>query len=162
MKHTISALVENEFGVLTRIAGLFSGRGYNIQSLTVAETLDPHVSRMTIVTSGNDAVIDQINKQLSKLVNVIKVRDMTSERAINRILALVKVKLNETNRNEVIKAVETIGGEVLDVEETYCVVEVRGDEEKIGSTLNLLKPYGILDFAQTGNICIPRGKEEEF
>ena len=138
MKHTISALVENEFGVLTRIAGLFSGRGYNIQSLTVAETLDPHVSRMTIVTSGNDAVIDQINKQLSKLVNVIKVRDMTSERAINRILALVKVKLNETNRNEVIKAVETIGGEVLDVEETYCVVEVRGDEEKIVSSVNRL------------------------
>src|SRR3989338_221911 len=99
MKHTISILVENEFGVLTRIAGLFSGRGYNIQSLTVAETLDPHISRMTIVTAGNDAVIEQINKQLGKLVNVIKVRDMAPGDSINRILALVKVKLTDKNRN---------------------------------------------------------------
>src|SRR3989338_3085553 len=105
MKHTISILVENEFGVLTRVAGLFSGRGYNISSLSVAETLDPHLSRMTIVTSGKDEVIEQITKQLNKLVNVIKVQDVTNQNPVNRILALIRVVLNQKTRPEIIKAV---------------------------------------------------------
>lgn len=160
MRHTISVLVENEFGVLTRVAGLFSGRGYNIQSLTVAETLDPAISRMTIVTSGSDAVIEQITKQLNKLINVIKVQDVTGKDPINRILALFKVTLNQKTRPEILKAIELLGGEVLDANAKYCVAEIRGDDNKLKSAINLLKPYGIIDFAQTGNIAVHRGKGE--
>lgn len=158
MKHTITALVENEFGVLTRIAGLFSGRGFNIQSLTVAETLDPKISRMTIVTSGSDAMIEQINKQLNKLVNVIKVQDVTLENAITRACALIKVSLNTKTKPEVLKAVELFGGEILDVDNKSCTLEIRGDEGKVESAINFLKPYGISDFVQSGNISILRGK----
>ena len=158
MKHTITALVENEFGVLTRVAGLFSGRGFNIQSLTVAETLDPKISRMTIVTSGSDAMIEQINKQLNKLVNVIKVQDVTLENAITRAYALVKVSLNAKTKPEVLKAVDLFKGEILDVDNKSCTLEVRGDEGKVESAINFLKPYGIIDFVQSGNIAILRGK----
>lgn len=158
MRHTISVLVENEFGVLARVAGLFSGRGYNIQSLTVAETMDPTVSRMTIVTSGSDAVLEQITKQLNKLVNVIKVQDVTGKNPINRILALIKVSINQKTRPEILKAAELLGGEILDVNAKNCVVEIRGDDEKLKSALNMLKPYGVIDFAQTGNIAVQRGR----
>lgn len=160
MKHTISVLVENEFGVLARVAGLFSGRGYNIASLSVAETLDPRLSRMTIVTNGNDSVIEQITKQLNKLVNVVKVQDVTGQNPVNRVLALIKVGMNEKNRAEVLKAVGVWGGEILDSDAKSCLIEIRGDEEKINTTLGLLKPYGILDFVQTGNIAMQRGRGE--
>jgi len=156
MKHTISILVENEFGVLTRVAGLFSGRGFNIQSLTVAETLDPKISRMTIVTDGNEATLEQINKQLNKLVNVIKVTDVTTENPINRILTLIKVNINPKSKIEVIKTIELMGGEILDSDGKSVIVEFRGDEEKILSAINLLKPHGIMDFVQTGNIAIQK------
>ncbi len=161
MKHTISALVENEFGVLSRITGLFSGRGFNIQSLTVAETMDPLISRLTLVTSGNDATIEQITKQLNKLINVIKVVDVTNENPINRILALLKVSINQKTRPEVIKSVELLGGEILDVDAKSCIFEVRGDEEKVKSAINLLKPYGIQDFIQTGNIAMQKTRRTE-
>lgn len=157
MKHTISVLVENEFGVLARIAGLFSGRGYNIKSLTVAETLDSHVSRMTIVTEGDEAHLEQVVKQLNKLVNVIKVKDVSEENPINRTLALVKVKIDQDSRFELIKSIELLGGEVLDAAATCLIVELRGDEEKLKSALNMLTPYGILEFSQTGNIAMERG-----
>lgn len=156
MKHTISVLVENEFGVLTRVAGLFSGRGFNIQSLSVAETLEPKISRMTIVTSGNDATLEQINKQLNKLVNVIKVTDVTAENPINRMLALLKVSINPKTRMEVIKTIELLGGEILDSDGKSVIVEFRGDEEKILSAINLFKPFGIVDFVQTGNIALQK------
>jgi len=159
MRHTISVLVENEFGVLARVAGLFSGRGYNIQSLTVAETLNPLVSRMTIVTSGSDEVIEQIVKQLNKLINVIKVKDVTKEQPINRVLALVKVKVEDKSRSDVLKTIELLHGEILDGNTKFCIAEFRGDEEKIQSVVNLLKPFGILEFEQTGNIAIERGKK---
>lgn len=159
MQHTISVLVENEFGVLARVAGLFSGRGYNIQSLSVAETLDPHVSRMTLVTSGSDSVIEQITKQLNKLVNVIKVKDVTSEDPIDRILAMIKVNLSQKTRPEIFKAVKLCGGEILDADPKCCIVEVRGNDEKVKAAIHLLKPYGILEFVQTGNIAIQRGKQ---
>ena len=159
MKHTLTALVENEFGVLTRIAGLFSGRGYNIQSLTVAETLDPKVSRMTLVTSGSDPVIEQITKQLNKLVNVIKVQDVTMENPVDRILAIIRVVINQKTRPEIIKAVGALGAEILDVDSKSCMIEVTGDENRIKSALHLFKPYGILDFVQTGEIALQRGKK---
>lgn len=159
MKHTISILVENEFGVLTRVAALFSGRGYNIQSLTVAETLDPQISRMTIITSGSDAVLEQVNKQLNKLVNVIKVQDFTLANPINRILALVKVAVNEKTRADLLKSIELLKGEILDMETSALIVEFRGDEEQIKTALNLLKPYGITEFTQTGNLAMQRGKK---
>jgi len=159
MKHTISVLVENEFGVLTRVSGLFSGRGYNIQSLTVAETLDPKISRMTIITNGSDKVMEQIVKQLNKLVNVIKVFDITAENPINRILALVKVSINQKTRSDVLKSVKRLGGEILDGDDRCCIAEFRGDESKIQSVVTTLKPFGIVEFEQTGNIAIQRGKK---
>lgn len=159
MRHTISVLVENEFGVLARVAGLFSGRGYNIQSLTVGETLDPKISRMTIVTAGSDAVLEQIGKQLSKLVNVIKVQDVTKEKPINRILALVKVTLDGKKGKEVLHTVKKMGGEILDRDARCCIAEFRVDEEKLKSILSELKPFGILEFVQTGNIAMQRGRK---
>lgn len=159
MRHTISVLVENEFGVLTRVAGLFSGRGYNIQSLTVGETLDPKISRMTIVTSGSDAVLEQIGKQLSKLVNVIRVQDVSREAPINRILALVKVAMGADKRGEVLKSVKKLGGEILDRDAQCCIAEFRVDEEKLKHILSELKTFGILEFVQTGNIAMQRGRK---
>ncbi|MBI4411686.1 MAG: acetolactate synthase small subunit [Deltaproteobacteria bacterium] len=157
MKHTISVLVENEFGVLARVASLFSGRGYNISSLTVAETLDPKVSRMTIVTEGSDAVLEQIVKQLNKLVNVIKVHDVTAENPINRTLALVKVPLTTIAGGDVTAAIREMGGEVVDSDRKCCIAEFRGDESKISSVIERLKPFGILEFEQTGNIAMQKG-----
>lgn len=159
MKHTISVLVENEFGVLARVAGLFSGRGYNIQSLTVAETLDPLVSRMTIITEGDEDHLEQVVKQLNKLVNVIKVKDVSQENPINRTLALIKVAMNETTSAKVLKTVTQIGGEVLDTTATCVIVEFRGDEDKLKSALSVLAPFGILEFSQTGNIAMERGDD---
>lgn len=159
MKYTISVLVENEFGVLTRVSGLFSGRGYNIDSLTVAETLDPHVSRITLVTSGNTADIEQIMKQINKLVNVIKVRHMTAEDSALRQLAYIKVAINQKNRLEVIKSIELLSGEIVDVDDKCCIVELRGNDEKIQNALKLLKAYGILEFVQSGTVAIHKGKK---
>lgn len=159
MKHTLSILVENEFGVLTRVSGLFSGRGFNIQSLTVAETLDPTISRMTLTTSGSDSIVEQINKQLNKLVNVIKVQDVTKTNAINHMLALIKVGINSKNRFEVLKTIDLLGGETLDTESKYCIAQFRGDHDKIKTVLNQLKPYGIIEFNQTGSITMERGSK---
>lgn len=158
MRHTINVLVENEFGVLTRVAALFSGRAYNIQSLSVAETLDPKLSRITLVTMGDDAHIEQIVKQLNKLVNVIKVQDMTKSQPLERILALVKISLSQKNRMEVIKTIELLEGKVLDADNRCCTVEFTGEEEKIKSAINMLRAYGIIEFIQTGAIAIGRGK----
>lgn len=156
-KHTISVLVENESGVLTRVAGLFSGRGYNIESLCVAETLDPTVSKMTVVTSGSDAVIEQIVKQLNKLVCVIKVIDLTESKYIDRELALIKVNAEEKHRAEILRVVDIFRGKVVDVSAKTLVIEVTGDEEKIDAIVNLLRPMGIKDIARTGRIAMARG-----
>jgi acetolactate synthase I/III small subunit len=156
-KHTISVLVENESGVLTRVAGLFSGRGYNIESLCVAETLDPTVSKMTIVTSGSDAIIEQIVKQLNKLVCVIKVVDLTEVRYVDRELALIKVNAEEKHRAEILRIVDIFRGKIIDVGARTFIVEVTGDSEKIEAMLGLLKPMGIKDIARTGRIALARG-----
>jgi len=156
MLHTISVLVDNEFGVLSRIAGLFSGRGFNIESLCVAETLDPKVSRMTIVTRGDDQIIEQITKQLNKLINVIKVSDLTAEEHIERELAMIKVNINEKNRAEVLSIVDIFRAKVVDVSPITYTIEMTGDNEKVNAMVELLKPFGIKEIAKTGKIAIAR------
>lgn len=161
MRHTISVLVSNEFGVLSRISGLFSGRGFNIESLSVAETLDPKISRMTIVTSGDDKVLEQINKQLNKLINVIKVHDFTSEEHIERELALIKVTLNPESRAEILSIVDIFRAKVVDVSPRTYTVEITGDEEKIGAITELLRPFGIKEIVRTGRIAMARSLKQK-
>lgn len=156
MRHTISVLVTNEFGVLSRIAGLFSGRGFNIESLSVAETLDPRVSRMTIVTSGDDKVLEQINKQLNKLVSVIKVYDFTGEEHIERELAMIKVSANQENRAEILSVVDIFRARIVDVSPRSYTVEITGDNEKISAITELLRPFGIKEIVRTGRIAMAR------
>ncbi len=158
IRHTISVLVENKFGVLTRVAGLFSARGFNIESLAVAETMDPTVSRMTIVTQGNEQVIEQITKQLNKLVDVIKVSDLSGENFIDREMVLVKVAAQESTRAEVLRIVDIFRGKVVDVNPGSYVIEVTGDEEKIGAILGLLQPLGIKEVVRTGKVAMARGQ----
>ncbi|MBI5344729.1 MAG: acetolactate synthase small subunit [Deltaproteobacteria bacterium] len=143
MRHTISVLVANEFGVLSRIAGLFSGRGFNIESLCVAETLDSKISRMTIVTRGDDNVLEQINKQLNKLVSVVKVHDFTGEECIERELAMIKVSSTPDNRAEILSIVDIFRAKVVDVSPKSYTIEITGDEEKLGAIVELFRPFGI-------------------
>jgi acetolactate synthase-1/3 small subunit len=157
MRHTISALVKNEFGVLSRVAGLFSARGFNIESLTVAETLDPRFSRMTIVTEGNDQIVEQILKQLRKLIDVIKVSDLTGKDFVERELALIKVSAEDRTRAEVLRITDIFRGKVVDVTSKTFTVEVTGSEEKLQALINLLKPLGIREIVRTGKVAIPRG-----
>ena len=157
MRHTISVLVENEFGVLARVAGLFSGRGFNIESLTVAETLDPTVSRITLVTRGEDQVLEQVEKQLNKLVSVIKVMDFTESPHVEREMALIKVTADEKSRAEVINIIDIFRGKVIDVGPRSYIVEVTGDEGKIQALLELLAPLGIKEIARTGKVAMHRG-----
>lgn len=156
MRHTISVLVTNEFGVLSRISGLFSGRGFNIESLSVAETLDPLVSRMTIVTSGDDKVMEQITKQLNKLINVIKVYDFTAEEHIERELVLIKVAVSADSRAEILSIIDIFRARVVDVSPRSYTVEMTGDEEKIGAMTELLRPFGIREIVRTGRIAMAR------
>ena len=157
MRHTISVLVENEFGVLSRVAGLFSGRGFNIESLTVAETLDPTVSRMTIVTSGNDQIIEQILKQLNKLVSVIKVVNLTGTETVDRELVLIKVNAEAETKPEVLRLVDIFRAKIVDVAPRCYTIEMTGDEEKINALVQLLKPIGIREVVRTGRVAIARG-----
>ncbi|MBW1735649.1 MAG: acetolactate synthase small subunit, partial [Deltaproteobacteria bacterium] len=149
-KHILSVLVENQPGVLARVAGLFSGRGFNIESLSVAETTEPRVSRMTIVTKGDMGVLEQIKKQLNKLVDVIKVVDFTGKESVQRELALIKVHARPENRAEVLRMVDIFRCRVIDVGTEYYTVELTGDEGKIGAFLNLIKPMGIKEIVRTG------------
>jgi acetolactate synthase-1/3 small subunit len=157
MRHTISVLVENEFGVLARVAGLFSGRGFNIESLSVAETLDPAVSRMTLVTRGDARVIGQVEKQLNKLVNVIRVTDAAEAPNVQRELVLIKVAVSEGTRAEVANLIDIFRGKIIDVSASTYVVEATGSEDKIGALIALLKPIGILEIARTGHVAMYRG-----
>ena len=157
MRHTISVLVENEFGVLSRVAGLFSGRGFNIESLTVAETLDPTVSRMTIVTSGNDQIVEQILKQLNKLVSVIKVVNLTGTETVDRELILIKVNAEAETKPEVLRLVDIFRAKIVDVSPRCYTIEMTGDEEKVNALVQLLKPIGIREVVRTGRVAIARG-----
>lgn len=157
MRHTISILVENQFGVLSRIVGLFSGRGFNIDSLTVAQTEDPAVSRMTIVTRGDDKIIEQINKQLNKLVDVIKVRDVTAEEFVDRELVLVKVNATEKNRPEILRMTDIFRGRIVDVSQKTYTMEITGSQSKIDAFLKMVKPLGLQEVARTGKVTLSRG-----
>ncbi|HJO56810.1 MAG TPA: acetolactate synthase small subunit [Nitrospinaceae bacterium] len=157
MQHTISVLVVNQFGVLSRISGLFSGRGFNIESLNVAETSDPGVSRMTIVTRGDDKKIEQITKQLNKLVDIIKVVDLTEERFVDRELILVKMNAEPRVREEILRIVDIFRAKVVDVSSDNYTVEITGDEGKVKGCLELLKPLGIKEVVRSGRIAIGRG-----
>lgn len=159
MRHTISLLVENEFGVLARIAGLFSGRGFNIESLCVAEGLDPTVSNMTIVTRGNDAVLEQILKQLNKLINIIKVVDFQELDYVAREMVLVKVHAEDKTREEILRMVEIFRGKIIDVSSKSYTIMITGDEEKLKAFLNLIRPIGIKELVRTGPIAIARGEK---
>ncbi len=159
MKHTISLLVENRPGVLSRVAGLFSGRGFNIESLSVAETTDPDISRMTILTTGNDQILEQITKQLNKLINVIKVTDYKSNEYVGRELALIKVAVNDETRSEVLSIIEIFRGKVVDVSSESYTVEITGDENKMQAILDLFRPMGIKDLARTGCAALTRGSK---
>jgi acetolactate synthase-1/3 small subunit len=147
--------------VLSRISGLFSGRGFNIESLTVAETMDHAISRMTIVTSGDDKVLEQINKQLNKLINVIKVHDFTGEEHIERELALIKVTLTPENRAEILSIVDIFRAKVVDVSPRSYTIEITGDEEKISAITELLRPFGIKDKVSTGRVAMPRSPKQK-
>jgi len=155
-KHVLSILVDNQPGVLSRIAGLFSGRGYNIESLCVAETMDPSVSRFTIVTKANAPLIEQINKQLNKLINVIKVNELTGSPYVERELVLIKVKAKPESRAEILRIVDIFRGKVVDVGQDHYTIEVTGDEGKVAAILTLLKPIGIKEIARTGAIALYR------
>lgn len=156
MRHTITLLVENKFGVLSRISGLFSGRGYNIESLSVGETIDPQFSQMTIVTSGDDLIIEQITKQLNKLIDVIKVTDMTEFEHVEREMVLVKVAPIPQKKSEVLNVVEIFRGKVVDSSEATYTIEVTGDEKKIEAFIELMKPMGVKDLIRTGKVAIIR------
>lgn len=157
MKHTISVLVENEFGVLARVATLFSGRGFNIESLCVAETMDPTVSRITLVTSGNEKIIEQILKQLNKLVCVIKVVDMTRGDFVDRELILLKVAAQESTKAEILRLVDIFRGKIVDVSQNTYTIEATGDDGKVHAIIELLRPLGIEEIARTGKVAISRG-----
>jgi len=158
-KHTISLLVDNQPGVLARIAGMFSGRGYNIESLSVAATMDPLVSRITVVTRGDQLIIEQINKQLNKLVNVLKVHDLTKTDFVERQMALVKIRARPPQKAEILRLVDIFRCKVVDVSSTHYTVEVTGTEDKLEAFLNLLKPMGIQEIARTGSIALSRNKK---
>jgi acetolactate synthase-1/3 small subunit len=158
-KHTISLLVDNEPGVLSRVAGLFSGRGFNIESLCVAETMDSQVSRITLVTWGDDTVAEQIKKQLNKLINVVKLYDLTRTERVEREMALVKVKAKAEHRAEILRIVDIFRCKVVDVSPTHYTVEVTGTADKLSAILSLLKPMGIQEIARTGAIALARDKK---
>ncbi len=156
MRHTISVLVENKFGVLTRVAGLFSGRGYNIDSLNVAPTHDATASRMTIVTHGDEATIEQIIKQLNKLPDVLKVQDFHNGDHIDRELVLVRVAVDSKTRPEVMQITTIFRAKIVDVQPKSLTIEITGDESKMDKFLELMNPFGVQEIARTGKIALPR------
>ena len=160
MQHTIAVLVANKFGVLARVAGLFSGRGFNIDSLSVAETQDPQVSRMTIVTRGDDKIIEQITKQLNKLIDVIKVIDLTGEKFVERELALIKVLASKETRAELLGVVDIFRCKVVDVSSRSYTIEVTGDQDKIDAITEILRPLGLKEIVRTGRVAIARAGRE--
>lgn len=156
-RHVVSALVENRAGTLSRVAGMFSRRGFNIDGLTVGETEDPAVSRMTIAARGDDAVLEQIVKQLAKLVDVISVRDLDGESSVRRELLLVKIAADEKNRPAVIEVASIFRSRIIDVTPSTIIIEATGDSDKLEGLLLLLRPYGIIELARTGLVALERG-----
>lgn len=157
MKHTLSVLVSNHPGVLARIAGLFSRRGFNIESLAVGVTEEPNVSRMTIQVKADDATLQQITKQLHKLIDVIKVSDITKEEKVDRELALLRISGDSASRSEILQVADIFRAKIVDVADKSIVIEVTGDEGKIDAFVQLVRPYGIMELVRTGKISMVRG-----
>jgi len=157
-KHTIVALVEDRPGVLDHMASLFRRRGFNIESIAVGHSEVPHLSRMTLVVNGANTMVEQVRKQLDKVVDVVKVSDITSDKIITRELALVKVKATSSSRSEIMQVVDIFRAKIVDVAADSVTVEVTGDETKIDSLLNLLRGFGIKELARTGRIALTRGE----
>ena len=156
MRHTISILVENKFGVLTRVAGLFSGRGYNIDSLNVAPTHDATASRMTVVTHGDEATLEQIVKQLNKLPDVIKVQDFRDGEYVDRELVLIKVTVDAKARAEVMQITDIFRAKIVDVQPKSLTIEITGNESKVEKFISLMNTFGITDLTRTGKAALPR------
>jgi acetolactate synthase-1/3 small subunit len=155
-KHILTMLVDNQPGVLSRVVGLFSGRGYNIESLCVAPTIDPLVSRITLVTKANLPALEQIEKQVRKLVNVIKLRDLSGKEAVHREMALICVRAKPENRAEILRIVDIFRCKVVDIGLEHYIIEVSGDTDKLNALINLLKPMGIKKIARTGAVALFR------
>jgi acetolactate synthase-1/3 small subunit len=158
MKHTLSVLVENKPGVLTRVAGLFARRGFNIDSLAVAETENPAVSRMTITVDEQDSPVEQVTKQLHKLINVLKITDLDPSGSIERELLLVKVKADAGTRSEIMQIVEIFRAKIIDVSAEVLIIEMTGTREKVSALMELLAPFGVVEMMRTGRIAMSRGK----
>ena len=156
-EYTLGVLVENKSGVLAHIAGLFSGRGYNITELSVGETDTPEYSRMTIVVRGDDQVVEQIKKQLNKFIDVIKVWDLSDKSSVHRELILIKVKVSPARRQEVFQITDVFKGSIVDISHETLTLEVTGISDKIEALIEILRPYGIIDIARTGRVSITRG-----
>ncbi len=156
MKRIISVLVENHFGVLTHVSGLFSARGFNIDSLAVGETEDPSISRMTIVVDGDEKTLEQVKKQLNRLIDVVKVIDLTEENFIDRELVLIRVSIGEKNKSEIQKKIDTFQAKMIDVKKDSAVIELTANQDKIRSFIEELKPFGIFGIVRTGRIAMGR------
>jgi len=159
VKHTLAVLVENQPGVLSHVAGLFSRRGYNIESLVVGETEDPTVSRITLVVDGDEKVIEQVCKQLNKQVEVIKVNDITNEETVERQLLLIKVHADTESRQEIMQIVEIFRCRIVDIGRRSLIIEATGDEEKVLAIIKSLQPFGIKELVRTGKVAMVRGQK---
>jgi acetolactate synthase-1/3 small subunit len=157
MRHVLSALVHNQPGVLAHVSGMLASRGFNIESLAVGETEDPNLSRMTFVVHGDDGTMEQVGKQLRKIVTVVKVQDISSEDFVERDLMLIKVNASAAQRVEITLLVEMFRGKVVDVSNKSLIIEISGTEQKIIAFIDLMRPYGILELARTGRIALVRG-----
>jgi acetolactate synthase I/III small subunit len=156
MRHTLSVLVENKFGVLTRIAGMFSGRGFNIDTLNVGPTRDPSRSRMTIVVQGDDSVLEQVTKQLNKLIDVIEIEDFRDDQFVDRELVLLRVNVDAQTRAEVMQICNIFRAKIIDVQPRNVAIELTGNESKIDKFLFLMEPFGISDLNRTGKVAVAR------
>ena len=160
MRHVLSAVVQNQPGVLAHISGMLASRGFNIDSLAVGETEDPHLSRMTFVVNGDDLVLEQVRKKLDKVVTVVQVQDISSENYVERDLMLISVQAPAGKRTEITLLVEMFRGRVVDIGHETMMIEISGREDKIEAFIELMRPYGILELARTGRIALVRGKQE--
>ena len=156
MRHTISVLVENKFGVLARVSGMFSGRGFNIDTLNVAPTHDPSLSRITVVLKGDDAALDMVTKQLRKLVNVVEVVDFSEGQAVQRELLLAKIKADSKTRSEIMQICDIFRAKIVNVAQDAVIVELTGDEGKTSAFLKLVEAFGIIELARTGQLALKR------
>ena len=161
MKHTISVLLQNKPGVLSRVTGLFSGRGFNIESLCVAQTLEPEVSHLTVISNGDDMIIEQITKQLHKLIDVIKVTDVTEQEYVEREMVLIRVKAESHTRAEVLRIIDIFRGKVIDVSAKSYAIELTGSASKIQAVIDILRPIGIKEVVRTGAIAMSRANKRK-